>query len=259
MNQLDEIVASRLRDVRKRKARVPIDMLREPVRRRPATRDFARALRSGAPAIIAEFKRSSPSAGMIGERDPGATARAYQRGGAAALSVLTEPAWFRGGLDDLVMARNASALPVLRKDFIVDEYQIWESAEAGADAVLLIVALLTGEELANFRSLVESLGMCAVVEVHDESEARRALRAGASVIGINNRDLRTLAVDRSTALRVRSGLPDECIVIAESGYANAEHLVECAQAGIDAVLIGESLMRAEDPAAAVAALRGVPA
>lgn len=259
MNQLDAIVASRLRDVRRRKARLPIEMLHAAAARRPAARNFARALRSGSPSIIAEFKRCSPSAGDLGDRDLAATARAYQDGGAAALSILTEPRFFRGGLDDLVMARNACGLPVLRKDFIVDEYQIWESAEAGADAVLLIVALLTTEELDTFRGLAESLGMCAVVEVHDQSEIRRALRCGATVVGINNRDLRTLTVDRSTALLLRRMLPPECLVIAESGYSKASDIGECARSGITAVLIGESLMRATDPAAAVAALRGVPA
>ena len=259
MSQLDAIVAGRLRDVRQRSQRLPLEVLRAAARRRPAPRDFARALRRGAPSVVAEFKRCSPSAGVIGDRDPAATARAYQLGGAAALSILTEPTWFRGGLDDLVMARNASGLPVLRKDFIVDEYQIWEAAEAGADAILLIVAVLTGDELAAFRSLAESLGMCAVVEVHDGDEARRALRAGATIVGINNRDLRSMRVDLSIALRVRRGLPESCTVVAESGYANAAELATCADAGIHAVLIGESLLRAQDPAAALAALRGVPA
>lgn len=259
MSALDAIVAQRLRDVRRRKVHVPIEQLRESAQRRPAARPFARALRSGSPAIIAEFKRSSPSAGAIAQRDPAQTARAYQSGGAAALSILTESASFHGSLDDLVSARNASDLPVLRKDFILDEYQIWESADAGADAILLIVSLLTTDELVTFRYLAESLGMCAVVEIHDEDEARRALRAGATVVGINNRDLRTLRVDLSTAPRVRRALPDDCDVIAESGYASASAIAECTRSGIHAVLIGESLLRAADPAAAVAALRGAPA
>ncbi|HME80797.1 MAG TPA: indole-3-glycerol phosphate synthase TrpC [Candidatus Eremiobacteraceae bacterium] len=258
MNQLDVIVASRLRDVRARKARVPIEMLYDAARNRPPVRDFEQALRSGAPAIVAEFKRSSPSAGALADRDPAATSRAYQAGGAAALSILTEPSWFGGCLEDLVAARDATALPVLRKDFIVDEYQVWESAEAGADAILLIAAILTSDELAALRVLAQSLRMCAVVEVRDEQEARRALGAGATVIGINNRDLRTMRVDLQTALRMRRHLPAECTVIGESGYTRAADLAACAAAGIDAVLIGESLMRAADPAAAVASLRAVP-
>jgi indole-3-glycerol phosphate synthase len=258
MNQLDTIVASRLRDVHRRKSSEPLELLYGSTRNRPPARDFESALRSGTPAIVAEFKRSSPSAGALADRDPVATARAYQAGGAAALSILTEPEWFGGTIEDLVAARRATGLPVLRKDFIVDEYQVWESAQAGADAILLIAAILTSDELAAFHGLARSLQMCAVVEVHDENDARRALRAGATVIGINNRDLATMRVDLRTALAVRRSLPDDCTVIAESGYSRSADLAACARAGIDAVLIGESLMRAADPAAAVAALRAIP-
>ncbi|HZV79532.1 MAG TPA: indole-3-glycerol phosphate synthase TrpC [Candidatus Binatus sp.] len=258
MSQLDDIVGRRLRDVRQRKARAPIETVREAARRRPPSRQFARALCSGAPSIIAEFKRSSPSAGPIDERDLATTVRAYQAGGAYALSILTEPHWFGGGLGDLVAAREASTLPALRKDFIVDEYQIWESAQAGADAILLIAAILTTGELDAFRGIAESLGMDALVEVHDESEARRALRAGAKVIGINNRDLRTMQVDLTTAPRVRRALPERCTVVAESGYRSAADIETCARAGMNAVLVGESLMRAADPVAALERLRGVP-
>ncbi|MBV8171910.1 MAG: indole-3-glycerol phosphate synthase TrpC [Candidatus Eremiobacteraeota bacterium] len=257
--RLDEIVARRLRDVRERKSRVPLEALREAEKGRSPVRDFERALRAGAPSIVAEFKRSSPSAGRLTERDLMATVRAYQAGGARALSILTEPNWFGGALEDIETARGASSLPVMRKDFIVDEYQIWESAASGADAILLIVAVLTTAELGAFRELAESLGMDAVVEVHDESEARRALRAGARIIGINNRDLRTMAVDLATAPRVRRGVPETCTIMAESGYACAADLEACARAGIHAVLVGESLMRAEDPAAAICRLRGMPA
>jgi indole-3-glycerol phosphate synthase len=259
MSQLDDIVRRRLRDVRQRKAYAPFETLREAGRRRPPSRPFARALHAGVPSIIAEFKRSSPSAGPIAERDLATTVRAYQAGGAYALSILTESHWFGGSLDDLVAAREASTLPVLRKDFVVDEYQIWESAQAGADAILLIAAILTSGELDAFRGLAESLGMDALVEVHDESEARRALRAGARVIGINNRDLRTMQVDLTTAPLVRRALPDGCTVIAESGYRSAADVETCARAGIHGVLVGESLMRAADPVATLQHLRGVPA
>lgn len=259
MSFLDDAVASNRREVAARERRVPLSVLRAQVGLRPPPRDFAAALRrvEGAPAIIAEFKRASPSAGSIASTDLRETARAYERGGAAAMSVLTEPRWFGGTLADIGAARAACALPVLRKDVIVEEYQVWESAAAGADALLLIVAALSDEQLLGLRALAERLSMHVLVEAHDEIEARRAVTSGAQIIGINNRDLRTLIVDPQTAERVRPVLPRECISVAESGYGDPDGLARCAAAGFDAVLVGESLMRAADPAAALRALRGV--
>jgi indole-3-glycerol phosphate synthase len=222
-------------------------------------RDFASALRrrAGELAIVAEFKRASPSAGPIRpDADPALFARAYERGGAAAISVLTEPERFGGSFGDLRAARAATSLPVLCKDFTVDQYQIYEAAAEGADAILLIAAALDAAVLATMLELSRSLGVAAIVEVHDEPEARKAISACAGIIGINNRDLRSFAVDTGTALRVRRTLPSGVIVIAESGYRDAEELKTLPGAGIDAVLVGESLMREADTALALSRLRG---
>jgi indole-3-glycerol phosphate synthase len=255
---LEEVVAQRRRDVAERAASTPLSTLREKAARREPARDFAAAIRrSGAgPAIIGEFKRSSPSAGVISSDDVREVAKAYERGGASALSVLTEPRWFAGDLADIDAAKNASGLPVLRKDFIVDAYQVVESAAAGADGLLLIVTALSDVELEELRDLTESLGLQALVEVHDEAEAERAVCAGARIIGINNRDLRTLAVDMQTAARVRPAIPPTCLSVAESGYTDAEELERCAAIGFDAVLVGERLLRAADRAEALRSLRG---
>ncbi|HXM17493.1 MAG TPA: indole-3-glycerol phosphate synthase TrpC [Candidatus Tumulicola sp.] len=255
MSYLDELAASRRADVERLQREVPLELLKAKAIDREAPRDFGAALRRRRPAVIAEIKRASPSAGAIApDIDPGRLAAAYERAGAAALSVLTEPRWFKGSLDDLVLARRVCALPVLRKDFVVDEYQVWEAAAAGADAILLIVAALHDAQLRSFLGFAKEAGMAALVEVHDRKEARRAQSAGATLIGINNRDLRTFEVRRSTALelsrQIKSFSPD-VLLVAESGYTSAADLAECAAAGIDAVLIGEHLMRAHDPEAAL--------
>lgn len=257
MSFLERVVASSRRDVGERKRRVPHAVVRDQARRGLPARDFADALlRAQKPAIIAEFKRSSPSAGVFAPGDVREIARAYERGGAVAISVVTEPHWFGGSLEDITAARETCELPVLRKDFIVDEYQVWESAAAGADALLLIVAALSAGELRDLRELAEQLGMQALVEVHDETEAHQAIESGARIIGVNNRDLRSLKVDSQTALRVRPALPQNCVTVAESGYNDVEALAGCAAAGFDAVLVGESLMRAANAEAALRALRG---
>jgi indole-3-glycerol phosphate synthase len=254
---LDELLARRAAAVEKKKAERPLESLRNGALGRADVRDFELALRYRSPAIVAEFKRASPSAGDINVRaDVEAVAHAYERGGAVALSVLTEPELFRGSFDDLRRARSAVKLPVLCKDFIVDGYQIWEAAAEGADAVLLIAAALDDGRLREFIKLVQCLGLSALVEVHDEDEAARALSARARIIGINNRDLHSFAVDVETALRVRRTLPDSVVVVAESGYGTVQEVGRCFRSGIHAVLIGESLMRAPDSAAAVARLRG---
>jgi indole-3-glycerol phosphate synthase len=249
---LDELLARRHTAVAARKTERPLETLQTIASRRLDRRDFAAALRSGKPALIAEFKRASPSAGPIAAHaEPSEVAAAYERGGAAALSVLTEPERFGGSFADLRAARGATALPVLCKDFVVDAYQIWEAAAEGADAVLLIVAALDDAQLAGFLALAGRLGMAALVEVHDEGEIERAKAAGAGIVGINNRDLRTFAVDLSTARRLRERIVPGTAVVAESGYRTADDLAACAAAGIDAVLVGEALMRDGDPASAV--------
>lgn len=218
---------------------------------------FSRALSGEGINIIAEFKRRSPSKGMIREgANPSDVARAYQAGGAVAMSVLTEEDYFAGSLDDLREVKSTVELPVLRKDFIVDEYQVYESAAAGADAILLIVAALDDESLLRLRRLAEDeLGMDALVEVHTSDEMRRAAACGAKLIGVNNRDLRTFAVSLETSLSLAREAPSEALLISESGLNSAADLRRLHDAGYRGFLIGETLMRADDPAAALRGFR----
>jgi indole-3-glycerol phosphate synthase len=225
-------------------------------------RPFREALLDGAargPRIIAEVKRRSPSKGAIREgADLVVIARAYEAGGAAAISVLTDARSFGGSLGDLEAVRAAVGLPVLRKDFIIDEYQLLESALAGADAVLLIARALPGDTLPRLLGEAAALDLEALVEVHDEAEMAAAAAAGAAVIGINNRDLGTFAVDLGVTGRLARLAPPGVVIVSESGIATAADLRSLAAAGAHAFLVGESLMRAEDPAAALRALRGAP-
>ena len=229
----------------------------------PPPRDFAAALRPAAPGtpvitVIAEIKRRSPSKGELAPGlDPATLAAAYAAGGASCLSVLTDEAYFGGSAADLVAARAAVGIPVLRKDFTVVEADLYEARAMGADAVLLIVACLSDGELAAFTSLAARLGLTALVEVHDEKECDRALRAGARVIGVNQRDLRTFEVDAERAVRLAGRIPEEVVRVAESGVRDAADLGRLQGAGYDAVLVGEALVTAEDPAAALENLRGV--
>jgi indole-3-glycerol phosphate synthase len=214
------------------------------------------ALKQPGIAVIAEFKRSSPSAGTLREdADVSAVVRAYERGGAAAVSVLTEGPSFAGSLEDLRLARRACQLPILRKDFIIDPYQLHEARAAEADAVLLIVAALHDDEIASLHLAARELGLDALVEVHDQAELGRALEAGAEVIGINNRDLRDFTVDVQRTSQLIGEVPAGTIVVSESGITSAQQLRALEQQGVDAVLVGESLMRAPDPEAALLALR----
>jgi len=203
------------------------------------------------PGIIAEFKRASPSAGVIrGDVDPGELARVYERGGASALSVLTDEEYFGGSLGDLVAARAKTSLPILRKDFIVDSAQIFDAAIAGADAILLIAAALDDITLRELRETAEDrLGMDALIEVHTAEELERAAKAGARLIGVNNRDLRTLRVSVETSERLIADAPRDAIMISESGLSNVNDLRRLTALGYRGFLIGESLMRAADPAA----------
>ena len=219
----------------------------------PPARGFAGALRGG--TVIAAMKRRSPSGGALrDDLDPAAVARAYAQAGAAALSVLTDGPDFGGSLDDMVAARDAVAIPVLRKDFTVDAVQVAEARVAGADAVLLIVAVLDDEALGACLDAAREYAIDALVEVHDEDEARRAVAAGASCVGVNNRDLRTLRTDLATFSRLRSLVPAVTVCIAESGVRDAEDVRRLVGEGADAVLVGEMLMRSADPAAACRAL-----
>ena len=218
---------------------------------------FSGALKGPGMAVIAEFKRRSPSAGTLREAaDVGEMVSAYERGGAGALSVLTEGPNFDGTLEDLRVARAACELPILRKDFIVDEYQLHEAKVAGADAVLLIVAALKIERLASLHDRAYALGLDVLVEVHDGEELRTALGVGAMLIGINNRDLRNLSVDIERSSRLMGEIPAGVTVVSESGITGPEQLRTLEALGVDAVLVGESLMRSPDPEAALRALRG---
>ncbi|MDP9092053.1 MAG: indole-3-glycerol phosphate synthase TrpC [Actinomycetota bacterium] len=252
---LDEIVAGVREDVAARQALAPFDEVKARAASTRPARDALLALRAPGVGVIAEVKRRSPSKGQLATiTDPAKLAVEYEAGGARMISVLTEQRRFGGSLEDLDLVRAAVRIPVLRKDFVVCSYQVHEARAHGADVVLLIVAALDQNALIGLRERVESLGMTAVVEVHTEDEASRALDAGARVIGVNARDLRTLAVDRSTFERIAPGLPSGVVKIAESGVRGPLDLIEYAAAGADAVLVGEGLVTTADPRHAVAEL-----
>ncbi|HEU5085486.1 MAG TPA: indole-3-glycerol phosphate synthase TrpC [Acidimicrobiales bacterium] len=223
----------------------------------PPPRGFAAALRAAEGlAVIAEVKRRSPSKGdLFADLDPAALARQYEAGGATCLSVLTDEVHFGGSRDDLVAAREACRLPVLRKDFTVSVNDVLDARIMGADCVLLIAAALDDDELAVFHRVATEVGLDALVEVHDEAELERALEAGATLIGVNQRDLVTFEVDHERAARMAQAFPDHVVSVAESGVRGPEDAAVLADAGYDAVLVGESLVTAGDPTAAVAALR----
>jgi indole-3-glycerol phosphate synthase len=248
MSWLEELVAGAREDVARRQQEVPLEALREPLGSRTGGRPFNEALVRPGLSLIAEFKRRSPSAGELragaGVAD---TVLAYERGGAAALSILTEERQFEGSLHDLRAAREASDLPILRKDFIVDRYQLYEAAANGADAVLLIVAALDDASLGALYQEARELDLDCLVEVHGEADLERALGIDADVLGINNRDLESLSVDPETTAGLLPDVPAGKTVVSESGYGHREQLDELERIGVDAVLIGESLMRAEDP------------
>lgn len=220
-------------------------------------RSFASALRSGAKlAVISEIKRRSPSKGdLLPDLVPGDLARTYEAGGASCLSVLTDAEFFGGSVDDLQQARAACALPVLRKDFTVDARDVADARLMGADAVLLIVAALSDDELRSFHELATGLGLDALVEVHDEHELDRAIGAGATLIGVNQRDLATFEVDRELAAKLRPSMPDGAVTVAESGVRDRADAEALASAGYHAVLVGESLVTSADPGVAVGELR----
>ncbi|HEY8866656.1 MAG TPA: indole-3-glycerol phosphate synthase TrpC [Solirubrobacteraceae bacterium] len=247
MSVLDRILDETRQDVARRRAQLPLAKLEAQLAARGDDRPFSEALARPGISLIAEHKRRSPSAGVIRE---GATVTeivaAYERGGATALSVLTEAAHFGGSLDDLREARAASGLPILRKDFIVDPYQLYESAAADADAVLLIVAALPERDLHLLYEEARALDLDVMVEVHDEDELRSALAIDAEVIGINNRDLADFSVDLQRTFDLLSDVPAGKTVVSESGLHVRDQLDELERVGIDAVLVGEILMRAGD-------------
>jgi indole-3-glycerol phosphate synthase len=259
---LDGILASTRAELRRRSREVPLVQLRERARDArggPLDRErrFRGALSGPGIAVIAEFKRRSPSAGPLREHpDLGELIGAYERGGAHAISVLTEGPNFDGSLADLRAARAACEVPLLRKDFIVDRYQLYEALAAGADAVLLIVAALGQQDLAALHREARALELDVLVEVHDRAELHRALELGAELIGINNRDLRDFTVDVQRTFDLLGDIPPGVAVVSESGIVGAGQLAELEARGVQAVLVGETLMRAEDPEEALRILRG---
>ncbi|HZU26105.1 MAG TPA: indole-3-glycerol phosphate synthase TrpC [Bryobacteraceae bacterium] len=228
------------------------DILEQRAAKRPASRGFRRALEAHDTAIIAEIKKASPSRGLLAESfDPARIAAAYESAGAAAISVLTDELNFQGSLSDLRAARAAVCAPVLRKDFTVSPLHIIEAAANGADAILLIAAVLGDREMRDFRELAASNGMDALVEVHDEEDLARAADSGAEIIGVNNRDLRTFEVTLDTSLRLADRMPPHAVRVAESGISSRDDIQRLKQAGFGAFLVGEHLMKAADPAAAL--------
>lgn len=254
MSVLDDIIAGVREDLSERRQSVPLEQIRAAARLAPAPRDAFAALGGNAEPradlrVIAEVKRSSPSKGALADiADPAALASAYERGGAAVISVLTEQRRFGGSLADLDAVRAAVGIPVLRKDFTVDEYQIWEARAHGADLVLLIVAALDDAQLRTFLDLTHQLGMNALVETHTPEEVDRAVALGARLIGINVRNLKTLDVDRSVFASLAGSIPAGPVVIAESGVRDADDVEHYAANGANAVLVGEALVRHATPA-----------
>src|SRR2546421_4282861 len=255
---LDRILdATRARVAQSRRRRSFEDLDRE-ARDTPPPRPFADAIRAPGMSLIAEFKRRSPSAGEIRVgADPAEVAEAYEQGGARALSVLTEPEFFSGSLEDLAAAREATSLPALRKDFVLDPYQVVEARAGGADTVLLIVAALPDPGLfAELAAAASDYGLAALVEVHEERELDAAFGIDPELVGVNQRDLRSFEVDTGLAVRLRGLIPPGVAVVAESGIGGRAAVEELEAAGVDGILVGETLMRAGDPGKAASALLG---
>jgi indole-3-glycerol phosphate synthase len=252
---LEEILEGVRADLAERQRRVSLEHLKGMARKAPSPLDAAAALKADGVSVIAEVKRASPSKGaMAAIDDPAALAGDYEAGGARVISVLTEQRRFGGSLDDLAAVRRAVQVPLLRKDFVVSSYQLWEARAYGADLALLIVAALEQTVLVSLIERAQSIGLLPLVEVHTEEELDRALEAGATVIGVNARDLGTLEVDRAVFARLAPLIPDGIVKIAESGVRGPHDLLAYAAAGADAVLVGESLVTEKNPRAAVADL-----
>lgn len=249
---LNRILARKTEEIAASKQALSIDQIRQQLEKSSAPRGFLKSLREkqtgGLAAVIAEIKKASPSKGVIREDfDPAQIAQSYARGGAACLSVLTDQDFFQGHNDFLVAARNACSLPVIRKDFIIDPYQVYEARALGADCVLLIVAALEDEALAELHALSSNLDMDTLVEVHDQSELERALCLDLDMVGINNRNLRTFETRLSTTLDLLDHIPEGCLVITESGIHSSEDVKLMRNHGVNGFLVGEAFMRADEP------------
>ncbi len=256
---LDEIVAEKRQEIARRRVHISLAEFRTRAESAPEARDFTGALHGEAVALIAEIKPASPSRGEIRSGvNPLQLARVYAENGASAISVLTDRKYFHGELNNLKAARVGCEVPLLRKDFIVDEYQVYESRALQADAILLIVRLLDDAQLRDYGALAEALGMAALVEVHNAEELERGLVAGARIIGINNRNLADFSVDLSTTEQLAPLIPAGRVVVGESGVFSRADVERVARAGVDAVLVGEALMRADDVGAKVRELSSVP-
>jgi indole-3-glycerol phosphate synthase len=259
---LDKIIAVKQQEVAAALARKSLALVRADAESRVLTRDFVGALRAkiaaGQPAVIAEIKKASPSKGVIREDFiPADIAQSYAENGAACLSVLTDVQFFQGSVDYLKQARASCQLPVLRKDFMVDAYQIYESRAMGADCILLIAACLNDAQMKDFENIARSLDMAVLVEVHDGAELERALKLKTPLIGINNRNLQTFEVSLDTTLALRAQVPAERLLVTESGIHTRDDVLRMGAAGVNAFLVGEAFMRAPDPGVALAAMFGV--
>ena len=255
MTILDRIVAVKRAEVAQARERAPLSSLEQRVRAAPPPRDFVGALRARKPAVIAEIKKASPSRGVLRvDFRPADIARSYEKAGAACLSVLTDRDFFQGSSEDLQAARAACALPVLRKDFVIDPYQVFESRAMGADCILLIAACVPAAEMRELESVAQRLGMAVLVEVHDAGELEAALGLRTPLIGINNRNLKTFETRLETTLELLPLVPPERLVITESGILAVADVQRMQSAGIDSFLVGEAFMRAEDPGKALGQL-----
>ena len=261
MSILRKIIEAKRDELGERKRKTPLSVLQAQLVEAPLIRPFAAALKretSEPIRLIAELKKASPSKGIFrGDFDAEKILLAYEQSPASALSILTDEKFFLGSLDNLALARRVTTKPLLRKDFIIDPYQLYEARVYGADAVLLIVAALDDAKLKELLSLASELGMDALVEVHTETELERAMEAGAKLIGINNRNLQTFEVDLSTTLRLRKLIPNSCVVVSESGIETREHVKALEDVGVDAILVGEALIRSDDPKAKAKELLGI--
>jgi len=252
MSVLDDIIVGVREDLSVRQEQTSIDDLKTIAEKNMKAIDPFPIFKEAGVAVIAEVKRSSPSKGDLSEiADPAYLAKEYEAGGASCISVLTEERRFKGTLADLAAVRKAVDIPILRKDFIVSSYQLWEARAYGADLALLIVAALEQEALVSLIERSKSIGLTPLVEVHDEIEVQRAVDAGAKLIGVNARNLKTLEVDRETFIRLAPLVPSECVLVAESGIRDTHDLITYANAGAHAVLVGESLVKNKDPRSAV--------
>lgn len=259
MNILEEIAAKTRERVAQCKENISLEEMKQKAQALPKDTGFPfeKAMGGDKISFICECKKASPSKGLIAPDFPYVDiAKAYERGGASGISVLTEPYWFKGSNEYLKEIKANVSIPVLRKDFTVDEYMIYEAKVIGADAILLICAILSDEELVRYKGIADELGLTALVEAHDQEEVARAVKAGARLIGVNNRDLKTFTVDINNSIRLRNQVSPDILFVSESGIRNRDDIKHLEDNSVNAVLIGETLMRAQDPAAALQELKG---